>query len=83
MSLRQKRPRVKLNSEAYSLLRNHVLDRDKWRCQECGSFQNLQVHHLRFRSHLGDDEMTNLITLCASCHKQRHEGKPAQGAKND
>jgi 5-methylcytosine-specific restriction endonuclease McrA len=72
MSLRQKKPRVKLGSGAYSLLRNQVLERDNWRCQDCGSFQNLQVHHLKFRSSFGDDLMANLITLCAACHKIRH-----------
>jgi predicted HNH restriction endonuclease len=27
---------------------------------------------LKFRSGLGDDVTTNLITLCAACHKMRH-----------
>jgi 5-methylcytosine-specific restriction endonuclease McrA len=34
--------------------------------------QNLQVHHLKFRSQSGDDEEQNLITLCAECHEQMH-----------
>jgi 5-methylcytosine-specific restriction endonuclease McrA len=72
MSLRQKKPWIKLDSETYMLLRNHVLERDSWRCQDCGSLENLQVHHLKSRSRLGNDEMTNLITLCAPCHKRRH-----------
>jgi hypothetical protein len=46
-------------------LPRQVLERDGWRCQVCGSMQNLQVHHLRFRSHSGGDEEQNLITLCA------------------
>jgi 5-methylcytosine-specific restriction endonuclease McrA len=72
MSLRQKAPRVILNPEAYILLKSQVLERDSWRCQECGSLENLQVHHLKFRSRLGGDEMANLITLCAPCHDRRH-----------
>lgn len=28
-----------LNSQAYVLLRNQVLERHSWRCQECGSFE--------------------------------------------
>jgi 5-methylcytosine-specific restriction endonuclease McrA len=70
--IRQKRPRVKLGSEAYAVLKGQVLERDSWRCQDCGSLENLQIHHLIFRSRLGDDTMTNLTTLCASCHKARH-----------
>ena len=72
MRLRQKQPRTKLDSEAYTLLRNRVLQRDGWRCQECGSLKNLQVHHLRRRSGLGSDSMTNLVTLCAVCHSKKH-----------
>ena len=71
MTLRQKKSRVKLHSEPYMLLKNQVLERDSWRCQECGSFEN-QVHHLQPRSRLGDDTITNLITLCAHCHSKRH-----------
>jgi 5-methylcytosine-specific restriction endonuclease McrA len=61
-----------VDSEAYDLLRHQVLERDSWRCQECGSFENLQVHHLKPRSLLGADGLANLITLCAPCHGKRH-----------
>lgn len=54
-------------------LKNQVLERDSWKCQECGSLQNLQVHHLNFRSHLGNDDTGNLITLCALCHGKKHK----------
>lgn len=72
MTLRQKKPRIKLDSEAYIILRNKVLERDSWRCQECASAENLQVHHMKSRRELGGDTMTNLITLCAICHGKRH-----------
>jgi 5-methylcytosine-specific restriction endonuclease McrA len=72
--LRQKRPRLRLSIEAYNLLRRRVLERDVWRCQDCDSSKDLHVHHLTKRSKLGDDALDNLITLCASCHKQRHNG---------
>ncbi len=54
------------------MLRNEVLKRDGWRCQDCGAMKDLQVHHIRPRSQLGGDVMPNLITLCASCHGKRH-----------
>ncbi len=59
-------------SKSYRELHRQVLERDGWRCQVCGSMQNLQVHHLRFRSQSGSDEEHNLITLCAECHEQMH-----------
>jgi len=68
----RKRPRLRLDPDAYRQLSREVLARDEWRCQDCGTAQNLQVHHLRSRSRLGDDAEENLITLCVSCHRARH-----------
>jgi 5-methylcytosine-specific restriction endonuclease McrA len=67
-----KHRRIKLNSQAYAQLCRRVLDRDGWRCQKCGRPRGPQVHHLRFRSLLGDDDTKNLITLCSSCHEKIH-----------
>jgi 5-methylcytosine-specific restriction endonuclease McrA len=72
MGLRQKRPRIKLSPTEYLSLHNQVLERDRWRCQSCGSAKNLHVHHLRARSKLGDDTLQNLITLCIDCHTLLH-----------
>jgi len=70
---RLKIPRLRLDSTSYTKLQRQVLERDGWRCQVCGSMQNLQVHHLKFRSRSGGDEEQNLITLCAGCHEQVHQ----------
>ena len=67
-----KNPRLRLDAESYQELHRRVLKRDGWRCQVCGSMQNLQVHHLKLRSHLGGDVEQNLITLCAECHARTH-----------
>jgi 5-methylcytosine-specific restriction endonuclease McrA len=67
-----KRPRIQLDRESYQELCRQVLQRDGWRCQNCGSGTNLQVHHIQFRSRLGDDTEANLITLCAGCHSRLH-----------
>ena len=70
-----KRPRIREEPQVYRKLRTQVLNRDGWRCQRCGSFINLQVHHIRPRSRLGDDTETNLITLCANCHRIFHRSR--------
>ena len=70
--LRPKRPRLRLDSESYSQLRQQVLERDGWRCQYCGHSAGLEVHHIQRRSGLGDDAEQNLITLCATCHQIIH-----------
>jgi 5-methylcytosine-specific restriction endonuclease McrA len=67
-----KRPRLKLSADEYQLLHRRVLERDGWRCQNCGSSRDLQVHHLMKRSRLGDDALDNLITLCIVCHQMQH-----------
>jgi 5-methylcytosine-specific restriction endonuclease McrA len=71
--LRQRKPRRRLDPDNYRALRKQVLTRDGWRCQLCGSLRNLQVHHRKFRSRLGDDTAQNLITLCVDCHRAGHE----------
>jgi 5-methylcytosine-specific restriction endonuclease McrA len=70
--IRQRRPRVKLEHDAYRLLCRKVLERDGWRCQQCGRATELQVHHVKFRSGLGDDKLENLITWCSQCHREAH-----------
>jgi 5-methylcytosine-specific restriction endonuclease McrA len=67
-----KRPRIHVDAKAYHTLRRNVLERDGWRCQVCGSTAGLEVHHIRRRSHSGDDSESNLITLCSRCHRAIH-----------
>jgi 5-methylcytosine-specific restriction endonuclease McrA len=68
----QKRPRNRKDPKVYAELRREILERDGWRCQKCGCSQNLDVHHRRWRSALGGDAETNLITLCRECHQILH-----------
>jgi 5-methylcytosine-specific restriction endonuclease McrA len=65
--------RIRLDPDSYRQLHRQVLQRDSWRCQLCGSLRRLEVHHLQFRSQLGEDSEDNLITVCASCHAQLHK----------
>src|SRR5437868_15167058 len=61
-----KHARTKLGADGYGRLHREILRRDGWRCQSCGAGQQLEVHHLKFRSQLGDDAEENLITLNAA-----------------
>jgi 5-methylcytosine-specific restriction endonuclease McrA len=67
-----KPPLIRLDREAYKKLHRQILERDGWRCQNCGCRQDLQVHYERFRSRSGNDSEANLITLCAACHSSQH-----------
>jgi len=64
--------RLRLDPVAYENLRRQVLRRDGWRCQSCGAMANLEVHHLQFRSQMGEDSELNLISLCHTCHELIH-----------
>jgi 5-methylcytosine-specific restriction endonuclease McrA len=50
--------------------RRQAMQRDGNRCVECGSTQDLQVHHIVPRREGGSHELSNLITLCAACHER-------------
>jgi len=72
MGIRPKTPRLQLDPVHFEKLRQLVLHRDGWRCQSCGAMSNLEVHHIKFRGHSGNDSELNLITLCAACHRHTH-----------
>ena len=52
-----------------------VLTRDRV-CQNCGSTELLQAHHIKHRADGGSDDLSNGITLCASCHADEHPNVP-------
>lgn len=67
---------------------------DAGRCQMCGSAENLNVHHVTYRTFGRENPWTDLICLCQSCHKNVHvmmcritgkdeNGKPRHGWKSD
>ena len=70
--IRAKRPRLRLNPEAYHQLWSEVLERDGWRCQSCGRMEDIEVHQIQWRSWLGHAAVENLIALCASCRQKAH-----------
>jgi 5-methylcytosine-specific restriction endonuclease McrA len=68
-----KTPPLRLPANEYEALCRRVLERDGWRCQNCGRRDQLHVHHQVYRSQSGGDEEHNLITLCAHCHRAAHD----------
>ena len=49
-------------------LRQKVRERDNNKCRFCETEENLHTHHVIPRSVQGSDELSNLITVCQSCH---------------
>jgi 5-methylcytosine-specific restriction endonuclease McrA len=57
-------------------LRLACLMRDGYGCQQCGKRQGrLEAHHIIYREHGGKDTLSNLLTLCETCHHRLHQGK--------
>jgi RNA-directed DNA polymerase len=52
-------------------IRDEALERDGYQCVDCGSRDNLDVHHIQAKRKGGTDTLDNLITLCEQCHVKR------------
>ena len=58
--------------KGWNSIRTQVLRRDNNTCQQCGSTNNLEVHHIvTFRNKKNFNSLTNLVTLCKNCHKMQ------------
>lgn len=71
-----------LLTQQWKRKRNIILIRDHNRCQYCGCYYNLQVHHKYYSKYPNGKKVAPwnypddaLITLCDSCHKKVHERK--------
>ena len=63
-------------------IRKAVILRDGCKCMECGKSNcKLEVHHIKPRRLNGSNTLSNLITLCETCH-QKTEGKEEQYIKH-
>ncbi len=61
-------------------IRQDILERDKFVCQVCDSDNQLVIHHIdettnRKPNQIANNDPTNLITLCRSCHLKVHKYK--------
>jgi 5-methylcytosine-specific restriction endonuclease McrA len=63
----------------WQALRLKVLARDHYQCQhEDGTCAGvLQIHHIRWLSAGGTNDMSNLVTLCRRHHGRQHPDNPA------
>lgn len=59
-------------TKEYKEFRLRILERDNYKCQECGSSYRLQIHHLKPKSKYPEliMEPSNCITLCITCHSK-------------
>ena len=59
----------RLNRKQWARARRAALERDGWRCQDCGKAGFLEVDHIRPLADGGAAfDVANLQTLCRDCH---------------
>lgn len=66
-----------LRTPRWRELRQRVLDRDGWLCQECLAPAE-HIHHLTYAHH-GDERLYELVALCFDCHDAAHDGALSEG----
>lgn len=63
-----------LLTEVWAELRRQRLIKDFFRCVQCGTAQNVSVHHIRYPDIWGTESVDNdLVTLCDRCHAEAHK----------
>src|SRR6266446_4313791 len=46
------------------------------RCERCAGIELLQAHHKFYRDNWFDTQLSDLQTLCRSCHQSEHSDQP-------
>jgi len=68
-----------LQTEHWQKVRDYALERAEHRCQVCNASGELHTHH-RTYDRRGEEMPSDVIVLCAGCHKLFHDnGKLARG----
>lgn len=60
-----------LRSAKWASLKREILTRDNFKCRCCNSTSSLEIHHIDY-SQLGDEHISQLVTLCSNCHTKLH-----------
>ena len=66
-----------LKTPYWKIISEKVKKKSKYRCQRCGSRNNLEVHHITYDNH-GREHIfwkEDLICLCSICHRSKHKQK--------
>lgn len=76
--------RAVLRTERWKAVRLLAKRRDDWKCVICGSSGRLEVYHIRpVRTHPERAfDLTNLQTLCTSCHTRKTRVELGMGERN-
>ena len=62
-----------LKSRKWQSIKFVILQRDQYKCQVCSSTGNLEVHHITYQGLGGNEELSDLVTLCRFHHQLLHD----------
>lgn len=72
---------VELRNEYYNIRRELLQLKKYKKCANCGSEENIEIHHIVPLIVGGTNKKSNLVALCQDCHAKIH-GLNRQGNKN-
>lgn len=78
MTVNQIAHREYLKSATWQDIRKQILERDNYTCK-CGNTAQ-DVHHKHYKR-WGNEKLSDLISLCRTCHESLHQAK--KGTKNN
>ena len=64
--------KVYIVSRIWKERRDRMVESQCKKCEICNSTENLNVHHNNYKTR-GEEEDTDLIVVCRSCHKEFHK----------
>lgn len=69
----KKTPKKRVSKSTYE----EVFEASKGKCGLCGTNNNLELHHIQYRSEDKSkiDDPGNCIMLCKECHQKAHNNK--------
>ena len=65
---------IYLRSDEWNSIRQSVLMRASYQCEQCMNAGRLHVHHLTYER-VGNENEDDLIVLCEDCHNSEHPEK--------
>ena len=72
--------RIVYRDPRWPAVRARALNRDGWRCRQCGRPGVLEVHHVKALAEGGEPyALANLRTVCVRCHLRAHRSAGVPG----
>lgn len=63
-----------LRTTKWYSIRQRCFERDHYRCRHCHTAITIETGHCHHKTYrrLGDEQLSDLLTLCKSCHEAHH-----------